>query len=174
MTFGPTYKVLDDLTYFEEQLLSPIQPVVRIFTLHGTGLTEARGHVANWVQNGPEYVRAIPLKAGDAKILLVRRFPKDPNRKQRVPFVVSRQRLEAALNQLTRPEAEGGHRAFQENRLVRNGRVPIAQENLEEYKEGEEPEGLQVTVVEQHETCCLDEALLGRWAPGSRKVSSFN
>ena len=39
MTFGPTHKALDELTYFEEQLLSPIQPVVRIFTLYGTGLT---------------------------------------------------------------------------------------------------------------------------------------
>ena len=47
MTFCPTHPALDNLTYSEEQLLSPIQPVVRIFTLHGTGLTEARGHVAN-------------------------------------------------------------------------------------------------------------------------------
>ena len=36
MTFGPTFSALDDLTYFEEQLLCPIQPVVRIFTLLGT------------------------------------------------------------------------------------------------------------------------------------------
>ena len=154
MTFGPTHKVLDDLTYFEEQLLSPIQPVVRIYTLYGTGLTEARGHVANWVQNGPEYVRAIPLKAGDAQILLVRRFPKDPNRKQRVPFVVSRRRLERALNQLVKPEQQGGHQAFQDDRLVRNGRVPVHEANLEEYadtEEGAEPEGLQVLTVDQGE-----------------------
>ena len=164
MTFGKTHQALDDLTYFEEQLVSPIQPVVRIFTLYGTGLTEARGHVANWVQNGPEYVRAIPLKAGDAKVLLVRRFPKDPNRKQRVPFVVSRTRLEAALNQLTLPEAQGGHRAFQQDRLVRHGLVPISRENLEEYDpDGSEPTGLQVSVVEQGGKFVLDKPLLGKW-----------
>ena len=115
MSFGATHEALDNLTYFEEQLLSPIQPVVRIFTLYGTGLTETRGHVANWVQNGPEYVRGIPLKAKDAKVLLVRRFPKDPNRVQRVPFVVSRRRLEAALDQLVKPEDQGGHGAFPPN-----------------------------------------------------------
>ena len=164
MTFGPTHQAIDDLTFFEEQLLSPIQPVVRIFTLYGTGLTEARGHVANWVQNGPEYVRGIPLKAGDAKVLLVRRFPKDPNRKQRVPFVVSRTRLEAALNQLVRPEAEGGHRAFQRDRLVRHGLVPILRENLNEYDpDGAEPTGMQVSVVEQGGKFVLDKPLLGKW-----------
>ena len=42
MNFGPTHEALDNLTYFEEQLPSPIQPVVRIFTLYSTGLTEAR------------------------------------------------------------------------------------------------------------------------------------
>ena len=46
MTFGPTHAALDDLTYFEEQLFSPIQPVVRTFTLYGTGLTEG-DHVAH-------------------------------------------------------------------------------------------------------------------------------
>ncbi len=97
MSIGEAFAALDALTYFEEQLLSPIQPVVRIFTLYGTGLTEMRGHVANWVQGGPQLVRDIPLKAKDAKILLVRRFPKDPARKQRVPFVVSARRL------MTRP-----------------------------------------------------------------------
>ena len=47
MTFGRTHPALDNLTYFEEQLLSPIQPVVRIFTLHGMGLAERRDHVAH-------------------------------------------------------------------------------------------------------------------------------
>ena len=47
---------------------------------------------------------------------------------------------------------------------MRNGRVPIQRENLEEYDpEGKEPEGLQVTVVEQGEHFLLDAALLGRW-----------
>ena len=78
MTFGPTCAALDNLTYFEEQLLSPIQPVVRIFTLYGTGLTEARGHVANWVQNGPEYVRNIPLKAGTRRSSSCGASPRTP------------------------------------------------------------------------------------------------
>ena len=65
VAFGPTNAALDNLTFFEEQLVSPVQPVVRVFTLHGTGLTECRGHVANWVQSGPEFVRDIPLKAKD-------------------------------------------------------------------------------------------------------------
>ena len=112
--------------------------------------------MANWVQNGPEMVRAIPLKAGDAKVLLVRRFPKDPNRMQRVPFVVSRRRLEAGLNELTKPEAEGGHKAFQKNRLVVNGLVPIQRENLADYEEGVEPK-MDIHVVDQG-AAFLDEA----------------
>jgi len=50
MSIGPTFPAIDALTYFEEQLVAPIQPVVRIFTLYSTGLTELRGHVANWHQ----------------------------------------------------------------------------------------------------------------------------
>ena len=161
MSIGGTKKVIDDLTFFEEQLLSPIQPVVRIFTLYSTGLTETRGHVANWVQNGPEMVRAIPLKAGDAKVLLVRRFPKNPNRLQRVPFVVSRRRLEAGLDELTKSEAEGGHKAFQQNRLVQNGRVKIRRENLDDYNEGVEPT-LEIVVVDQGRMD-VDEALFEKW-----------
>ena len=42
------------------------------------------------------------------KMLLVRRCPKDPARKQRVPFLASRRRLERALNRIARPAAEGG------------------------------------------------------------------
>jgi len=52
MTFGRTHPALDSLTYFEGQLLSPIQPVVRIFTLYGTGLMEARGHVVAGCRTG--------------------------------------------------------------------------------------------------------------------------
>ena len=77
MSIGRTFSALDALTFFEEELLSPIQPVVRIFTLYQTGQAELRGHVANWAQAGPQWVREIPAKAGDSKILLVRRFPKD-------------------------------------------------------------------------------------------------
>ena len=53
-----------------------------------------RGHVGNLFQNGPQYVRSIPAAIGDMKMLLIRRCPKDPNRKQRIPFLVSRRRLE--------------------------------------------------------------------------------
>ena len=95
MSIGSTKKAWDDLTYFEEMLLSPVQPVVRIFTITGTGLTEMRGHVANFAQGGPQWVREVPLKPDEVEILLVRRFPKDPARKQRLPFVVSRRRLAA-------------------------------------------------------------------------------
>ena len=62
------------------------------FTLHATGQCELRGHVGNLFQNGPQYVRNIPAAIGDMKILLIRRCPKDPNRKQRIPFLVSRRR----------------------------------------------------------------------------------
>ena len=80
----------DALTFFEEELLSPIQHIVRIFTLHATGQCELRGHVGNLFQNGPQYVRQIPALVGDTKMLLVRRCPKDPARKQRVPFLDGR------------------------------------------------------------------------------------
>ena len=52
MSLGPTFPAIDALTYFEEQLVALIQPVVRIFTLYSTGLTELRGHVANWHHGG--------------------------------------------------------------------------------------------------------------------------
>ena len=161
MSYGDTTAALDALTYFEEQLLSPIQPVVRIFTLYGTGQTEVRGHVANWVQGGPEFVRDVPLKAKDAKILLVRRFPKDPNRKQRVPFVVSGRRLMAGLKCLLEQ-----HRAFQKNGLHVDG-VRVSTVNLDAYDlQGKEPEGMDVTVVEQRQDILLDEALFAKWIDG--------
>ena len=91
---GDTLPETDALTFFEEELLSPIQRIVRIFTLHATGQCELRGHVGNLFQNGPQYVHQIPAVVGDMKMLLIRRCPKDPNRKQWVPFLVSRVRLE--------------------------------------------------------------------------------
>ena len=78
---GDTLPETDALTFFEEELLSPIQHIVRIFTLHATGQCELRGHVGNLFQNGPQYVRQIPAVVGDMKMLLIRRCPKDPNRK---------------------------------------------------------------------------------------------
>ena len=94
---GDTLPETDALTFFEEEILSPIQHIVRIFTLHATGQCELRGHVGNLFQNGPQYVRNIPAAIGDMKMLLVRRCPKDPNRKQRMPFLVSPQTIGAGL-----------------------------------------------------------------------------
>ena len=150
---GVTLPETDALTFFEEEILSPIQHIVRIFTLHATGQCELRGHVGNLFQNGPQYVRNIPAAIGDMKMLLVRRCPKDPNRKQRVPFLVSRRRLERALNRICRSLEEGGSVALQPGALTPGGYVDLVRpENLQQYadsEEGEEPDGLQVQVVEQ-------------------------
>eukprot|EP00435_Cladocopium_sp_Y103_P074963 s6_g52.t1 len=59
---GETLPETDALTFFEEELLSPIQHIVRIFTLYATGQCELRGHVGNLFQNGPQY--ASSLEAG--------------------------------------------------------------------------------------------------------------
>ena len=118
---GETLPETDALTFFEEELLSPIQHIVRIFTLHATGQCELRGHVGNLFQNGPQYVRQIPAVVGDMKMLLIRRCPKDPNRKQRVPFLVSRHRLERALERLCRPASAGGCLALQPGALTVDG-----------------------------------------------------
>ena len=84
---GDSLPETDALTFFEEEILSPIQHLVRIFTLYGTGQCELRGHVGNLFQNGPQFVRDIPAAVGDMKMLLIRRCNKDPHRKQRVPFL---------------------------------------------------------------------------------------
>ncbi len=163
MSIGPTFPAIDALTYFEEQLVAPIQPMVRIFTLYSTGLTEMRGHVANWHQGGPQWVRDLPVKASEAGILLIRRFPKDPQRKQRLPFLVSRGRLEAALQQLCKPVAEGGHRAYQKDAWP-NGGVRVNPANLAEYDEASaEPAGLQVVTVDQREGLIVGMDLFSRW-----------
>ena len=163
MNLGPTFPAIDALTYFEEQLVAPIQPVVRIFTLYSTGLTELRGHVANWHQGGPQWVRDLPVKVGDAGILLIRRFPKDPQRKQRLPFIVSRRRLEAALKQLCKPVDEGGHRAYQKNSWPEGG-IRVSEANLAEYDdEGAEPAGLQVITVDQREGLVISAELFAAW-----------
>ena len=57
MSIGPARAAIDELGYFEEQLLSPIQPMICIVTLFATGLTEMRGHVANWVLGGPQWIK---------------------------------------------------------------------------------------------------------------------
>ena len=171
---GESLAETDALTFFEEELLSPIQHIVRIFTLHATGQCELRGHVGNLFQNGPQYVRQIPALVGDMKMLLVRRCPKDPARKQRVPFLASRQRLEQALDRIARPAAEGGSLALQPGALTPGGYVDlVSRENLAQFEdspEGAEPVGLQVTVVEQQEVTSLGYSLFAMWLSSSLEL----
>ena len=164
---GESLPETDALTFFEEELLSPIQHIVRIFTLHATGQCELRGHVGNLFQNGPPYVREIPAVVGDMKMLLIRRCPKDPNRKQRVPFLVSRVRLERALDRLCRPVEEGGSLAFAPGGLTPEGYAGfVNRSNLQQFSAsevGEEPEGMQVAVVEQALWERLEFGLFASW-----------
>ena len=171
---GESLAETDALTFFEEELLSPTQHIVRIFTLHATGQCELRGHVGNLFQNGPQYVRQIPALVGDMKMLLVRRCPKDPARKQRVPFLASRRRLERALNRIARPAAEGGSLALQPGALTPGGYVDlVSRENLAQFEdspEGAEPVGLQVTVIEQQEVTSLGYSLFAMWLSSSLEL----
>ena len=164
---GETLPETDDLTYFEEELLSPIQHLVRIFTLYSTGQCELRGHVGNLFQNGPQFVREIPAAIGDMKMLLIRRCPKDPHRKQRVPFLVSRLRLERALDRVFKPVEEGGSMAMRPGGLTPEGYLGfVKRENLEQYsntEEGEEPVGLQTQEVEQQIWKKMEKKLFAMW-----------
>ena len=164
---GETLAETDALTYFEEELLSPIQHLVRIFTLYGTGQCELRGHVGNLFQNGPQFVRDIPAAVGDMKMLLIRRCSKDPHRKQRVPFLVSRLRLERALDRICRPVEEGGSVALRPGGLTPEGYLGLVKrENLEQYsntEEGEEPVGLQTQEVEQQIWKKMEKKLFAMW-----------
>ena len=164
---GEALPETDALTFFEEEILSPIQHIVRIFTLHATGQCELRGHVGNLFQNGPQYVRNIPAAIGDMKMLLIRRCPKDPNRKQRIPFLVSRRRLERALDRICRPLSEGGSLALQPGALTPGGYVDfVKRDNLEQFadnEQGEEPRGLQVQVVEQTPWDRVERKLFAMW-----------
>ena len=85
--------------------------------------------------------------------------------------MVSRERLEAALDQLTKPAAEGGHEAFQYNRLVQNGLVPINRANLDEYGKDEcEPPGLDVVELDQRCGWTIDTTLLDKWLSGNHPL----
>ena len=171
---GDTLPETDALTFFEEEILSPIQHIVRIFTLHATGQCELRGHVGNLFQNGPQYVRNIPAAVGDMKMLLIRRCPKDPNRKQRVPFLVSRRRLENALNRICRPLQDGGSLALQPGGLTTGGYVDlVCRDNLKQYadsEQGEEPVGLQVHVIEQSPWEHIERKLFAMWMSTSLEL----
>ena len=153
MDIGDTYEELDALTFFEEEILAPVQPMVRVYTLYGTGLTEMRGHVASWMQSGPQFVREIPARAHELNLLLVRRFPRDPNRKQRVPFIASPARLQAALDRIE------GKLDSDEHVGLRYHRIVVNRENLVDYAEGQEPKGLQVQIVDQREDIVFDQSL---------------
>ena len=109
-----------------------------------------------------------PQNKNDVSMFL---FDKDPTRKQRLPFLVSRDRLEAALDQLSKPAAEGGHEAFQYDRLVQNGLVPINRANLEEYSKSEcEPPGLDVVELDQRSGWTIDTTLLDKWLSGNHPL----
>ena len=85
--------------------------------------------------------------------------------------MVSRDRLEAALDQLIKPVAEGGHEAFQYNRLVQNGLVPINRANLDEYGKDEcEPPGLDVMELDQKSGWTVDATLLDKWLSGNHPL----
>lgn len=164
---GDSLAETDALTFFEEEILSPIQHLVRIFTLYGTGQCELRGHVGNLFQNGPQFVRDIPAAVGDMKMLLIRRCNKDPHRKQRVPFLVSRLRLERALDRLCRPVDEGGSVALRPGGLTPEGYIGfVNRDNLEQYantEEGAEPEGLEVQEVQQQIWKRIEKKLFAMW-----------
>ena len=100
-------------------------------------------------------------------MLLVRRCPKDPNRKQRIPFLVSRRRLERALDRICRPLSEGGSVALQPGALTPGGYVDfVKRDNLEQFadnEQGEEPRGLQVQVVEQTPWDRVERKLFAMW-----------
>ena len=164
MDIGNTSPELDAFSFFEEEILAPIQPMVRVYTLYATGLTELRGHVINVAQGGPQFVREIPARARDLNILLIRRFPRDPNRKQRVPFLASPRRLEAALDRLEGKLGGKAHLGFTQHV------IPVNRANLAEYVEGQEPQGLQLQVVEQRQAIRFDRGLFSKWLGSATDV----
>ncbi len=124
MDIGDTYEELDALTFFEEEIIAPVQPMVRVYTLYGTGLTEMRGHVASWMQSGPQFVREIPARAHELNLLLVRRFPRDPNCKQRVSILASPARLQCVLDPIDAEPDSDEHVGLRDQRIVFNRENP--------------------------------------------------
>ena len=100
-------------------------------------------------------------------MLLIRRCNKDPHRKQRVPFLVSRLRLQRALDRLCRPVDEGGSVALRPGGLTPEGYAGfLKRENLQQYsntEEGEEPEGLEVQEVQQQIWTKIEKNLFAMW-----------
>ena len=119
---------------------------------------------------GPQYVRQIPALVGDMKTLLVRRCPKDPMRKQRVPFLASRQRLERVLD----PASEGGSLTLQPGALTAAGYVDIVRrehlQQLADTEESAEPAGAQVSVAEQAAVTPIGYDLFAMWMSTSLEL----
>ena len=109
-------------------------------------------------------------------MLLVRRCPKDPARKQQVPFLASRRRLERALDRIARPVEEGGSLALQPGALTVAGYVDfVRRENLQQFADteaGAEPSGLQVTVAEQQEISSVGRARFAMWTSTSLELQA--
>ena len=155
---GETLPETDALTFFEEELLSPIQHMVRIFTLYSTGQCELRGHVGNLFQNGPQFVRDIPAAVGDMKMLLIRRCPKDPHRKQRVPFPVSALRMRRGVDRVFKPVEEGGSVAMRPGGLTAEGHLGfVKRENIRTPRKVRNPKEWHGTIV------------INKFGPKSRK-----
>ena len=157
MGIGDTFPELDELTFFEEEILAPIQPMVRVYTLYATGMTELRGHVTNVAHGGPQFVREIPTRAHELNILLVRRFSKDPNRKQRVPFIASPKRLTAALDRL---EGRLGHT---KHLGLAYHNVRVNRDNVRDYPEDAQAHGMEVREVQQRDRLVFDKKLFAQW-----------
>ena len=87
----------------------------------------------------------------------MRRFPRDPNRKQRIPFLADPARLEAALCRLE------GKLGSEEHCGLRHHRVVIKRQNLVDYHEGKQADDLQIHEVDQQERVVFDRKLFGQW-----------
>eukprot|EP00435_Cladocopium_sp_Y103_P046401 s3767_g13.t1 len=110
----------------------------------------------------------IHAAAGDMKMLLIKRCNKDPHRKQQVPFLVSRLRLERALDRLRRPVEAVGSVALRPGSLTPEGYLGFSKrENLQQYsntkEKGAEPEGLEVQEVKQEIWKKIEKNLFAMW-----------
>ena len=159
MDIGDTFAELDALTDFEESIVSPVQSMVRVFTLYSTGMTEMRGHVVAVTQQGPQWVRSVPVRAAELGMLLVRRAPRDPARKQRVPFLANPHRLRAALKCL-----QEHNEAFQPGAVGSSiDSIQVNMDNLKDYPESGEAPDLQIKTIDQLEEFFIDKKLFKAW-----------
>ena len=104
--------------FFEEGILASVQPMVRVYALYATGLTELREHVINVAQSEPPFVPGIPARELYLNILLVLRSPRGLNRRQRVPFLTSSRCLQAALNRSERKLRSSAHLGFRQKGTI--------------------------------------------------------